>query len=107
MQTQTQNIPATKGNGTASTATHAPLPWAYDGDAIRMAGGVGCVAMMATDCGDPVTREDAVFIVRAVNNHDALMAALKDIVENSYGPVTTQEESIWEKARQTIAAASI
>lgn len=48
-----------------------PGKWTYDGVAVKMPGGVGCVAMMATDCGDYILEPDAAFIAACAGAAEA------------------------------------
>ena len=83
-------------------ANHTPTPWMTDGVAVQpyvndrgrptsggaigiFAGpsGIACTALVVPGCLPAIGREDAAkanahFIVRAVNSHEALVAALKE-----------------------------
>lgn len=67
---------------------HSLLPWSVGLPAIAVAGADGWpIAMlvsrgdMSREASDQIRLADAEFIVKAVNHHDELVAALKDAVE--------------------------
>jgi hypothetical protein len=62
--------------------THTPTPWSQEGLSIFVAGKViiaTCPTPQKTGVFD--CSANAEFIVRAVNSHDALLSALKQIIE--------------------------
>lgn len=82
---------AARAEVTAALTNHSPLPWRWtpceteDGDPISGAQLVRSDSkpVWSVDCGDylGLSDADAEFIVRAVNCHDELVAALKALAE--------------------------
>ena len=63
--------------------THTPTPWRNDLHNNILAGDV-TVATVWGDNKDKPTKENAAFIVRAVNSHEALLEAVKTAREMLY-----------------------
>jgi hypothetical protein len=96
-----------------STTTHTPTPWYTELDrSIRADDGDGHVALLAGSDFNVATEEaNAAFIVRACNAHDALVAALRELIDDADNSGVTAhfkgrgfDESI-EKARAALAKA--
>ena len=65
---------------------HTPTPWHVDGTSIRASDGYGIdwyITEALEQAGDSDPGANAEYIVRAVNSHEALLAALEAIV-NTY-----------------------
>lgn len=130
MKTVSQaNIPATKGNGTASPvkAAHSPLPWfvnefsgtevGFDRDQasdeiVTAADLAGTVFNL--DGGQEEAKANANLIVRAVNNHDAMESALRGFtfLENNIANYGSEDwllffKAAMEDANKAIAAATL
>jgi hypothetical protein len=75
---------------------HTPLPWATDGTYI-----VARFGPTIADCSKspsmpwPERRANVAFIIKAVNNHDMLVKALRDVMDASNDP--------YEVARNALA----
>lgn len=112
---------ATASTNEASVAVpHSPLPWCvapYPGH-VSVVGEPRLVAstrgyMDSRDSGSMDTNDaNAAFIVRAVNNHDALLAALKAVTERMeltrdymLGNADLEDVDAVERARNAIAIA--
>ena len=61
-------------------AEATPGPWEVKQGAVQ-SDAVGCVAMMATDCGDEIHPADLKLIVAAVNSLPAMLAELERLRE--------------------------
>ena len=81
------------------------LPWRYDyepgycGELIAANGSVIC-----TFTDEPLPK-DAAHIVRAVNNHDALVAALETVLANAPEPYCAITRAVDRQVREALAAA--
>ncbi len=64
----------------------SPLPWLTTPEGItniiKDANG-SCIAMEATDCGDPIAQEDAAYITHAANTLPELVEALQKIADKT------------------------
>ena len=69
---------------------HTPTPWALHRDAMRIIGNAGPAHGIAV--ANTFDADDAAHIVRCVNSHDALIAALRSICE------TTRPIDAWNAA---------
>lgn len=67
-------------HGARGTGEHSPLPWHVKGHGHVIAGADGKGVAMTRD-DEPRGAADAVYIVQAVNSHDALLAALRELIE--------------------------
>ncbi len=78
-----------------SVADHSPLPWRLDRlyEASIVAGTDGDPSFeLVAECHAPSAFADAALIVRAVNNHDRLVAALEAICDEEDGGL----DDYWE-----------
>jgi hypothetical protein len=78
---------------------HSPTPWSIekcdDGITYAIRSATGVVAMDAPDDQDPPIVEDAEFIVRAVNAHDALVEAIVVAEDALRGIVDAHHDIQW------------
>lgn len=81
--------------------SHTPTPWRHTDAGIVSGGRVICEAPIHYLESHKHWPENAEFITRACNNHDALLAALTDILGTFSG-----ECYDWQPARAAIAAAT-
>lgn len=63
-----------------------------------------CPVVWASGLSTKNAEANAEFIVKAVNNHEKLLEALRE-VENIYVPVTGPEKMVFELVKQAIKAA--
>jgi len=64
-----------------SNTKHTPTPWAAGGSVIEREGETIAQAFRMTGCPIDQPVVNAAFIVRAVNSHDQLVAALREAIE--------------------------
>ena len=83
---------------------HTPTPWRIEGGSILGQGVPPSNWVLGLTT---ITKQDAAYIVRAVNVHEILLKALKEIIDVTNGKGETQDESleIYELAKEAIAKA--
>lgn len=100
-------------------AEHSPLPWSVGSrNAIDPEAECGVTAFdgmtvcdlwnsvnIGTECDGEMARANAEFIVRCVNSHDALLAALKHLVECLNDDLDPEQCAAWDAALAAIAKA--
>src|ERR1700676_1035431 len=76
-----------------SKPVHTPLPWKVDGKSILFANDkVLADKIEGFSTSDSQDEVNAAFIVRAVNCHEALLGALKDIYESILTPMAQDDD---------------
>jgi hypothetical protein len=68
-----------------SNTKHTPTPWAAGGSVIEREGETIAQAFRMTGCPIDQPVVNAAFIVRAVNSHEQLVAALRDLLPDAIG----------------------
>lgn len=98
-------------NMTAAPTAHTPIPWSIsaDGQRIISADGESVIAdVHGAACADQEGAANARMIVRAVNSHAELLAALREIADHSVdGPRDEWAEAVGYSVVKDIARAAI
>lgn len=88
--------------------THTPTPWRLDNPESTLV--IGSNERIIADCDHPQLPDteieaNAAFIVRAVNCHDDLVSALKNVMAMVIGeaPSLARENCTWERAEAALA----
>jgi hypothetical protein len=87
----TEPVPVSAHSGDGQAQGHTPIPWrvekAVNGNWIEAGHASAPVSIARTfynDVGSVTEDANAAFIVKAVNSHDALVTALRDILDNTH-----------------------